>query len=891
MNDSIRIIGCKDTGEALDRLAENIKEASQGKSVFEAPEHRIIIPSLVNRYFVDIQLAKRETVLTRINYDTLKWSVLRLARDLSAEDIEKNLTERDIFAHLLMLLSPEGLDYCFRDAPGEYKRYLAGYLQEDGEEKADSRRDTLAAKLASLFIRYKEEAPDIIDKWDQRIKENGGGYEGEAEGAEYFLYKSLLEAGTLKDGFLLEKADIPDGSGIVAHVLGYDYIPASTLSGLKKLAENGMKVNIYYEKPKRFNEENTALLKAWNKINGKAAYNLKKEDGAGKDKPTEDLPKDKTISFIPCAGPEREAEAVWNSVCSNLKKDIKIRPEDICVLICDPEKYYPEMERVFLRKEPLAAEQNTEQKKTRCVPFNLACVRPTPGSNYLEGIKALFRLLDSNMERFRIEALFTNPCFLNCFGLEYTEVLKWLETECGAWGYFDDTEEDPAPDGYHTWKSAARRMRLAGASREEWENVIPDAPSFTDTGNRLPALTEMLYRDIARLKKLDKENREPENKNRLFKKEEETDKKNELCQNVFDEVSAFIKRWLRPGKEEKGMAGFTDSRLDSFRYQCETRNYVPLTRDIRCFLESTMDPMQFEHGKPFEKGVMTGHIGNIKMPAFKILYLMGFNEDVFPSKDTAPSIDLTAEREDAVTKKDLDRYAFLKAALSAERVYITWDCKDRLKGTDKYPSSCVTELMDLTLSKEEIKKIKDQIKDEEKKPALFGRTVINTDEGSTEDDWTLTYHQGDVLERLAEEDYKKYGAEKPETTQNLTKNEDKREFTVKQISKFLLNPAEYYLEYVLGISDFEPADKNRRFAPPATDKKNKWRYEREAVTSSLLQRKDWAEAAGDAYDVYRKLGMAPEKAAAELEKELLILENTWPMPEEEIKEEELQAEA
>ena len=148
MNDSIRIIGCKDTGEALDRLAENIKEASQGKSVFEAPEHRIIIPSLVNRYFVDIQLAKRETVLTRINYDTLKWSVLRLARDLSAEDIEKNLTERDIFAHLLMLLSPEGLDYCFRDAPGEYKRYLAGYLQEDGEEKADARRYTLAAKLA-----------------------------------------------------------------------------------------------------------------------------------------------------------------------------------------------------------------------------------------------------------------------------------------------------------------------------------------------------------------------------------------------------------------------------------------------------------------------------------------------------------------------------------------------------------------------------------------------------------------------------------------------------------------------------------------------------------------------------------------------------------------------
>ncbi|MBO4549032.1 MAG: exodeoxyribonuclease V subunit gamma, partial [Abditibacteriota bacterium] len=555
------------------------------------------------------------------------------------------------------------------------------------------------------------------------------------------------------------------------------------------------------------------------------------------------------IRIIPCPGPEREAEAVWSCVCHDLsRKDGEghhlYSPEDILVLVCDPAKYYPHMERVFGRRE-------TNGGKTVSVPFNLTCVRPGPVSSYLDGVAALFDLMGSRMERFRMEKLFTNPCFLSRRGLEYGEVEDWLKRieDCGVWEGF---EAEPGADPLHTWKHAGRRFRLAEASGESWGGMTPPDGRPGKKDDALLALAELLREELCRLAALDAKDR----------KDMDANDAKETADRVFDGVLTLLEGWLTPDKKEAGMAGYVADRLNKFRKQCETRNYVPYIRDLRYFLEITAEPMQFEHGQPFTGGVMTGHIKNITFPACKALYLLGFNEDNFPGRDDASSLDLTGEGR--VTQTDLNRFAFLRAVLWAtDKVYITYDCKDRVKNTERFPSSCVRDL-------EELLDIK-----EEETLSLFARTDVNKGK-----EWTAPCHGEDLEEARALNVKKTQNTENNDedsqqgsggqTGNNVSGEEGPQgaaELTINRIRDFLLDPGDYYLSYVLGIADFDRDRRSRDFIPPATDAKDKWRYERPAY---LACAKDKQAAAGDSYDSeYRQQGRAPEGPLADIERTLL----------------------
>ncbi len=829
--------------DALQQIADNIIASSRGKTLFDAPEHLIIIPPKINRSFVEMELADRGAALAKVGFDTLDWSILRLAKRLGAEGIECYLTQRDIYAHLLMLLTHTELiteSIGDTDLQEQSLNYLEDYLPKD-TDPGDPKKYALAASLSRLLVKYAEERPDIIEDWDGMEKWTGS-TENPAEPLEFGIYKALREKGSFSLDIGDKGCKIPPGTPMV-HVLGYDYIPVSALRGLGKLARAGVDITIYTEKLRVFPDDLCSLTDDWNAVSRKAAGNFAAcgiEVPLPVEQTAEELKEElaaKGPRILPCPGPGREAEAVWSSICSHLDKGMD--PRDICVLVCQTDKYYPEMQRVFAE---------------RGVPFNLACVNPSHGSAYLEGISALFDLAGSNMERFRVEALFRNACFLNRHGLDWKTVSDWLKAmeEAGAWEFFDEAEKDDAFKDLglaeHTWKNTGRRFRLSDATEETWAGLLPADGRYRETGKRLLALVELLHSDLEALRDLDR------------KRGQETN------DEIFGTVRAVIGNWLRPGQQESSIKGYVDNRLGEFRTQCDLRNYAPSVMDIRCFLETFTDPMQFRRGRAFTDGIMAGHIRNIKMPCFKLLYLMGFNEDNFPGRDDDFSLDLSAKGENpALTDSAFNRRAFLKALLSAEKVYMTYDCRDRLKDTELYPSSCITELMDLCGI------------GAEKALPLFAREKINTDRDSGED-WTLTYHRGDMEEYRAE----RVGPGAAPEEDGGREAEEAREepeagvaLTADAVANYLVDPGNFWLKNRLGFDDFGADRQELKYIPPATVKQDKWRYSDDAFTA-YLTREDCSpeQAAREAYGVYRQKGLAPEGPLAEAEEELFAGEFT-----------------
>ena len=882
--------------QTMDDLAAAIRTANaRGENLFDCPSHRIIIPSRINRTFIDLALARRGLAVTGVGYDTLDWSVLRLAKALDAENIEDNLTRRDVFAHLLMLLRPDRIDRLFEgvDGAGEAKQLLKAYMTGDEQGSA---RYSLAHVLSGIFVRYAEEAPGLLSQW----QESSFHSDNPIEVIEACLYRQLLELGTLPAALTFGKelpAEVAGSEDPVpdTHILGYGYIPSTVLGQLNALGQKAS-ITLYHEALPELHEDTSrpdddcALLQGWNKViagekanteeymsGAKHLHIVSVSDGRFGDEsdPKQVISRSFGVTdgdirgkvrVIPCPGPEREAEAVWTCVCNDLKAKDKdghhlYSPEDICVLVCDPNKYYPHMERVFGRKEKteVKPDENTCEKtdektkaKTLSVPFNLTCVRPGPGSSYLEGVKALFDLMGSRMERFRIEKLFTNPCFLNRQGLEYGDVTDWLgRMEAnGVWEFFDAAHKGDDGDLLHTWKHSGRRYRLAKATRESRDGLTPPEDILhTGRDAALLSLAEPLWQELCALAALDREDRSAmrdENKIR------------EAIDRVFEGVLTLLEHWLAPDKKEAGMARYVADRLNKFRTQCIQRNYVPYLRDLRYFLEITAEPMQFEHGQPFIGGVMTGHIKNITFPDFRILYLMGFNEDNFPGTEVPSSLDLTGGKREIVTQTDLNRFAFLRAVLwAADKVYITYDCKDRVKNAERFPSSCVTDLEKLLGISEE------------QPLSLFARTdLVKYGKDAPEREWTVPYHGEDLEEARA---LSGVVAKKPGVNTDTYSSaiNDTAGLTTGLIREFLLDPGDFYLRRLLGLGDFDRDPDHSDFIPPATPSKAKWQYQRPAYLAYATAGGDKDEAAGSYDSEFRQQGKAPEGPLADIEKALL----------------------
>lgn len=119
-------------------------------------------------------------------------------------------------------------------------------------------------------------------------------------------------------------------------------------------------------------------------------------------------------------------------------------------------------------------------------------------------------------------------------------------------------------------------------------------------------------------------------------------------------------------------------------------------REAREHASRALETMRANRGEPLAAGVMVAPLAAMRAVPFRVVFVAGLDEGVFPAGDTTSPLDLRREvRAGDVSARDRDRAAFLEVMLCArEALSLSYVAVEAKSGQPLGPSSVVLELAD-----------------------------------------------------------------------------------------------------------------------------------------------------------------------------------------------------
>ena len=393
------------------------------------------------------------------------------------------------------------------------------------------------------------------------------------------------------------------------------------------------------------------------------------------EEPAEQNPDD-SIRFVSCYSELRELQALHDQLLRLLAADESLQPHDIVVMHPQIDRIAPMIEAVFGQQPP-----------QRRIPWSLS------DHHRLETDPLLRLLIDwLGLPQSRFTA---------------SEILGWLEQPALQRRY-DLNEEDIesirfwvcelhihwARDGRHrasmklgssdlySWKRGLDRLLAAAVISDEAESfdglplpeLLPGQDDLRRLG-RLKALLDDLWQWRARLTDAARfeqwQARIGELIGTLLAPDDEDELRLQPLRELLDETAMQI-----------GQTGF-DRPLSAAWMQG--------------FLQDGLRQQQSQH-RYLSGGVTFSDLIPMRMLPFRVVCLLGMNDDDFPRREIPKQFDLIASgkrRPGDRSRRDDDRYLFLQALLSASDVFhVSWIGRDRRDDSEMEPSVVVRQLMD-----------------------------------------------------------------------------------------------------------------------------------------------------------------------------------------------------
>jgi len=386
---------------------------------------------------------------------------------------------------------------------------------------------------------------------------------------------------------------------------------------------------------------------------------------------------DDSIQVHSCHSPMREIEVLHDRILAMFESDPELMPRDVLVMTPDIESYTPFIEAVF---------GNPESDLKR-IPYSIA-----DRSMRNEGriIETFLGLLDLGSERITapgVLSILEAPSVHSSFGISGSEVdliAGWVRDVRIRWGIdmADRLKWCPDPFPENTWKTGIERLLLGyampGKDARLFGGILPydniEGSEATTLGNFL-AFTDELFHFLAAV-------------GSPRPLGEWSDFLSTTVSRFFtlDEDSKFEMQALRQAVAELRKIGEVS----------EFRETVDLEL-IRWHLGKNL-----EQGG-FGLGFMTGGVTFCSMLPmrsipFKVICLIGMNENAFPRQTKPTEFDLMAKnpRPGDRSVRNEDRYLFLETLLSArDRLYISYTGQNCRDNSVIPPSVLVSELMDV----------------------------------------------------------------------------------------------------------------------------------------------------------------------------------------------------
>jgi len=386
-------------------------------------------------------------------------------------------------------------------------------------------------------------------------------------------------------------------------------------------------------------------------------------------------PDDESIRVVSCHSPLREVEVLQQHLLRWFDQDPILTPGDVAVMAPRIDEYAPLIQAVF-----------DSAPEAQRIPYAIAD-RSLRAECPLAG--ALLRLLELADGRFAapdVLSLMEAEPVRRRFGLAGPDlelVRHWIRETGIRWAMSGADKERFRLPGYpeNTWAHGLERLMLGyalgGGESREFEGVFP----YDQVEGGPAAVLGQLAEFIARLAAAARSFRQPRTL---------ADWAGELTTAVLEFMAddpewapelAELLRILRDLGRRQAIAGL-DRPLD--------------LATIRFHLQEILG----EQGLGF--GFLTGRLTFCSMIPmrsipFRVIGLLGMNDEDFPRKGIAASFDLARldPRPLDRSPRESDRYLFLETLISArDRLYISYVGRSIRDNSERQPSVLVTELLD-----------------------------------------------------------------------------------------------------------------------------------------------------------------------------------------------------
>src|SRR5580765_239205 len=384
---------------------------------------------------------------------------------------------------------------------------------------------------------------------------------------------------------------------------------------------------------------------------------------------------DGSIQFHRCHSRLREVQALHDRLLDLFARDPTLTPRDVAVMSPEIGAYAPHIESVF---------GGIAREDARYLPFALSDC-PLREAHPLIGVALrLIALPTSRLELAEIGEWLALPALQRRFGLDADEVTRlvgWLREAGVRWG-LDAAQHAATGAGDYaefSWRFGLDRLLLGYASGSETgliEGIAPDAAVEGTNANVLGAMLRIVD-VLAMLLRAQRRAHTPQQWQELY---------NDAFAQLFDadddrdaaQALERVRAALADFADETARAGMHDE-ID---WRC-------VRDELAARLAEPERAFRF-----FGGGITVCGVVPLRAVPFRVICLIGMNENAFPRRDRASPFDRADERRVEPSIRDEDRYLFLQQLMAArDEFHLSWIGESARDGSREEPSAVVAELL------------------------------------------------------------------------------------------------------------------------------------------------------------------------------------------------------
>ncbi len=689
--------------------------------------------------WLKLELARREGILANVEIPFPRAFISKLILNCVALKPEDKLIEPEALTWRIMGKLPELAKNCAADYP-EIHSYLTG---APGQADDPRRNFQLADRLASLFDQYSVFRPKIVEAWiENRPVAGGTDVKWQAK-----LWRETMTEGLACQGRYLfdliqalQNPNCPIKNFLERlTVFCPRSLPPIYLEVLKKLSEQ-IPVHVfclcpseYYwgdivtprEKGKIFsiakkqglsidNEKLLLdgmhpLLSSWGKTGrnfqrlladtqeeggAEAAlftppekttllsriqssiYELDDLAGQPEAGQVEIAAEDGSIQIHSCHSQLREIQVLRDQILSWFDRDKSLSPQDILVMAPDIDAYAPFIKGIFGDAEPGAP----------AIPFTQAERGVRQDSPLADAFVSFLQMASGRFSASELIGFFETPSVHRRFRVDEAEldqIRLWVGSAAIRWGRDGQQRKNLGLPDYsdYSWENGCDRLvlgyALADSADELFAGVLP-CSGIEGTA------TDLLGRWLDFL--------------RTFFNSADTLSSERQLRDWASVLNSLLDELFLSETREESALQFIRSQLDALRRQQEISGFnSPIPLGV--VLERIVPKLQeAQPGKALLRGAVTfSGLKAMRGIPFKIICLLGMQDDAFPRNPVPPGFDLIAKKPEAGDEscRDDDRFLFLESLLACrERLYVSYIGQSIKDNSARPPSVVVCELQD-----------------------------------------------------------------------------------------------------------------------------------------------------------------------------------------------------